>query len=65
VSDADDRGIGRAVQGDQAALEGAARKATTAEAFVRNHVAELDLTMALAVRSSIAEIGKDSLAAAP
>lgn len=31
---------------------------------VRNHIAELDLTMALAGRSSIAEIGRDSLAPA-
>ncbi|GAA1840106.1 alpha-hydroxy-acid oxidizing protein [Agromyces salentinus] len=34
-------------------------------AVVRNHIAELDLTMGLAGRSSIAEIGRDSLAAAP
>lgn len=32
---------------------------------VRNHIAELDLTMALAGRTSIDAIGRDALAAAP
>ena len=32
---------------------------------VRNHVAELDITMALAGHRSVAEIGRDSLRAVP